>query len=366
MTCDALRGDLDAFLDGGLDPERAGAVRAHLDACPDCRLAVEEARAFSGTLREGIRRHVGAIVPPPGAKEVLRLRLAAATRLPAWPRRLAWAAAAAVLVGLAAWAGFGIGRNGVGAGALVSRYAELEAIRAWQDELVDVVGRPSADPALGIVACAYLPPERGRALLRSRLGGEPTETALCDAWTAEVVPLVRLERSTNGPERSTSLLFIQTSDGRVRVEHTERANGDTTVTKLEAASWEILALQNPVLCRKLEIVDGEGRLLAGLPIPAEPLLRREAAGVIARGTSPKGLARKLLALRLAPRVRSAEEMERELESVAAPVVAEGRPAVPPDRLADAVRRLERETGADRIPVKELADAMACFQKMQGL
>ena len=376
MDCNDIRGDLEAFVDGALDAARSDAVRAHLDACPDCRREAEETRAFSAALGEGIRRHVDGIVPPPGAKEALLARLDAARPAPAFRvRRLALAAAASVLVGLGAGLVYrAYGPSGetpaeAGDAALAKRYAELAAVRDWQDDLARAVERNPADRPLGLVACAYLPPARGRDVLRRCLDLEPDEDALRAAWAAEPVPVVRLERSTTGPKRSTRLLFAQFSDGRVHVEHTERADGDETVTTLDAASWEILAAQNPALCRSLEIVDAAGRLIVGLPIPAEPQLRREVAGTIARGTPPRGLARQLLALRLAPRVTSAEELMSELKAVvaAAPPAAAGV-AGPPvgDRLEEAVRRLERETGADRIPPAELVDAMSCFRKLEGL
>ncbi len=377
MTCHDVRDDLEAFVDGALDAVRAVAVQAHLDACPDCRREAEEARACSASLGDGIRRHLDAIRPPPGAKQALLARLDADARpAPAVRLRLlGLAAAASVLVGLGAglvWRAThpdGAAPADAGDAALAARYAELAAVRDWQDGLARAVERNPADRPLGLVACAYLPPERGRDVLRRCLDVEPDEEALRAAWTAEPVPVVRLERATTGPKRSTRLRFVQFSDGRVHVEHTERANGDETVTTLDAASWEILAAQNPALCRSLEIVDASGHLIVGLPIPAEPQLRREVAGTIARGTPPRGLARQLLALRLAPRVTSAEELMSELQAVvaAAPEAATGVAGPPASgRLADAVRRLERETGADRIPPAELADAMACFRKLEGL
>jgi hypothetical protein len=375
MTCNDVRDDLETFVDGALGAAREAAVRAHLDACPDCRRAVEEARAFSAALGEGIRRHVGAIVPPPGAKVALLARLGGTAAAPAPAprlRRLALAAAASVLVGLGA--GLAYRTLGPGGGAaedpgrtpLAARVAELEAVRAWQDDLARAVERNPADRPLGLVACAYLPPERGRALLKDRLGIEPSEEAVRAAWPDAAQPVVRLARSTRTGKRSSELLFVQTSDGRVHVEHTERSNGDETKTTLDAASWEILAAQNAELCRALEIVDAEGRLIAGLPIPSEPQLRREVAGALASGTAPRGAARRLLALRLAPRVKSADELERELRAVAA---AAPRPAAAPaipgaGLLRDAVRRLEAETGAARLPDAEWVDAMACLDRLR--
>ena len=371
MTCNDVRDDLESFVDGALDAGRADAVRAHLDACPDCRRAAGEARAFSAALGAGIRRHVDAIVPPPGAKAALlaRIRSAAAAAPAIRFRRLALAAAASVLVGLGAglaWRAVGPAPDASGDAALAKRYAGLEAVRAWQDDLARAGERNPADRPLGLVACAYLPPERGRALLKDRLGIEPSEEAVRAAWPETPSTVVRLSRSTRTGKRSSELLFVQTSDGRVHVEHTERSNGDETKTTLDAASWEILAAQNAELCRTLEIVDAEGRLIAGLPIPAEPLLRREVAGALAAGTAPRGMARQLLALRLASRVKSAEELERELRTVAAPRPAAASPVPGPGRLHEAVRRLEAETGAGRLPEEEWVDVMACMDRLRRL
>jgi anti-sigma factor RsiW len=374
MTCQDARDDLEAFVDGALDAERAGAVQAHLGACPDCRRAEEETRSFSAALGEGIRRHVGTIDPPPGAQSALLARFGAAPRPAAGVRfrRLALAAAASVLVGLGAGLAYqarragGGGMDGPERAALATRVAELESVRAWQDDLARAVERNPADRPLGLVACAYLPPERGRALLKDRLGVEPTEEAVRAAWPGSPAPpVVRLSRSTRTGTRSSEMLFVQYGDGRVHVEHAERSNGDETRTTLDAASWEILAAQNAELCRSLEIVDNQGRLIAGLPIPSEGQLRRDVAGTLACGAPPRDLAKRLLALRLAPRVKSAEEMERELKTVvAAPPRPAGATPAAPGPLRDAIRRLEAETGADRLPPKEMADARACLDRLR--
>ncbi|NDD63352.1 MAG: hypothetical protein EBZ36_05155 [Acidobacteria bacterium] len=88
MTCEQIQRDLEDLFDGELTARRAGEVRAHLAACPDCqeawiRLAAEES-AFAGfreraaiepssamwaTIRERIRRE-----PAPDCPAAPRLR----------------------------------------------------------------------------------------------------------------------------------------------------------------------------------------------------------------------------------------------------------------------------------------------------
>ena len=55
MTCDEATAHLTALADGELAPGLAGAVRTHLEACPDCAAAWEsEAGVRSATGREGL------------------------------------------------------------------------------------------------------------------------------------------------------------------------------------------------------------------------------------------------------------------------------------------------------------------------
>ncbi|MGB3086669.1 MAG: zf-HC2 domain-containing protein, partial [Phycisphaerae bacterium] len=45
MLCDQVREHLSAYLDRELTAELSAAVRAHLDACPDCRALLKDLRA---------------------------------------------------------------------------------------------------------------------------------------------------------------------------------------------------------------------------------------------------------------------------------------------------------------------------------
>ena len=60
MTTDRTDGDhvvewLDAWRTGELDAERAAAVGAHLEACPDCRAALADVEAFATAVEAGYR-----------------------------------------------------------------------------------------------------------------------------------------------------------------------------------------------------------------------------------------------------------------------------------------------------------------------
>ena len=50
IDCGQVADNLDDWIAGRLDPETAGAVEAHLGACPSCRLDAEAARALASVL----------------------------------------------------------------------------------------------------------------------------------------------------------------------------------------------------------------------------------------------------------------------------------------------------------------------------
>jgi hypothetical protein len=93
MTCERIRTQLTAYLDGDLDGDDGTVVRGHLRTCEDCRkVAGDEA-----VLRDGLRA-LPSVDPPSSLWDGVQARLAKAevaeAERPAWRRALArWARA---------------------------------------------------------------------------------------------------------------------------------------------------------------------------------------------------------------------------------------------------------------------------------
>ena len=91
MTCDKIREQLTAYLDGELEGDRGTPVRGHLRTCEACRqVATDEA-----ALRDGLRA-LPPLDPPPSLWANVQAQLAAAevreSQRPAWRRALSrWA-----------------------------------------------------------------------------------------------------------------------------------------------------------------------------------------------------------------------------------------------------------------------------------
>src|SRR5580765_5072789 len=115
MSCEQVRRDLDAYLDGELDPAYAMAVRDHLGTCAACRRQVAEREALSRLVRTA---------PWYSAPERLRTRVVAqSTRSQSIRRAITWAAAAMLAVS-------------AGAGVMLLRPAST-LVDAIADEVVD-------------------------------------------------------------------------------------------------------------------------------------------------------------------------------------------------------------------------------------
>ena len=100
MTCESVREQLTAYLDGELTDDRGSAVRGHLRGCEACRkVATDEA-----ALRDGLRA-LPPLDPPPSLWAGVQAQLAAAevedAKRPAWRRLLARWAPRAPQIGLA-------------------------------------------------------------------------------------------------------------------------------------------------------------------------------------------------------------------------------------------------------------------------
>lgn len=88
MTCDDVRPQLTAYLDGELEGDRGTVVRGHLRTCAACRaLASDEAK-----LRDALRA-LPVVDPPPSLWANVQAQLAAAevaeSKRPAWRRAIA-------------------------------------------------------------------------------------------------------------------------------------------------------------------------------------------------------------------------------------------------------------------------------------
>ncbi|HEU0030238.1 MAG TPA: anti-sigma factor [Kofleriaceae bacterium] len=88
MTCERIRKQLTAYLDGELDGERGTLVRGHLRTCGACRTIAEDEAA----LRDGLRA-LPSLDPPSTLWAGVQARLAAeevaAAEQPSWKRMLA-------------------------------------------------------------------------------------------------------------------------------------------------------------------------------------------------------------------------------------------------------------------------------------
>jgi len=97
MACDTIRDFLSAYADNELSVESAVEVERHLQACPSCRLLVEQRRRFAET--------IGRLYPRASMPPALEDRIRAAIATPAAPRY--WmsivALAASLVLILAAW-----------------------------------------------------------------------------------------------------------------------------------------------------------------------------------------------------------------------------------------------------------------------
>jgi anti-sigma factor RsiW len=91
MDCSTIRGDLGAWRDGELDPDRAAAIAGHVSVCPDCAVRARAHAALAAALGD---RSLAFPPPPALAKKIAR---GGRTRRTAVP----WlAAAAGLLLGL--------------------------------------------------------------------------------------------------------------------------------------------------------------------------------------------------------------------------------------------------------------------------
>ena len=174
-------GTLHALLDGALgilEPEHAGAVRAHLESCAECRSRLDEAAA----LRERADGVLGLLEPAadPDFQEVLVRAGARRTGLRAqlrWTRGAAWAATLVVALGT---------------GYLIrDRMVPDRAVTIPATETMESIGAPAADAGRGVAQEeAAAPPEAVEGALPERGGPArlPTSTRSETPAVADAAP----------------------------------------------------------------------------------------------------------------------------------------------------------------------------------
>jgi hypothetical protein len=204
MTCDQVRRELTAYLDGELAADRGSAVRGHLRGCAACRaIASDEA-----TLRDGLRS-LPPVDPPPSLWGGVLRQLAAAevadAERPAWRRAVArWMPYAS--------------RTGL-AGAALAAAAGLLIWRAHRhDDLAAVASAPSptvehAPPA---------PPPRPPAL------AQPGELV------GDVELAAEPARKTAAYAQATRELLAAAEDARGRWTDDRKRTFDAKVAQLRA------------------------------------------------------------------------------------------------------------------------------------
>lgn len=364
MTCEAALAVMDLYIDGELhgSVEREELER-HLRSCASCLLHYREASSDSEAMARAIKSGVEKIRPPAGAKSALiaRIKIQQPEQLPFRWRKYAAAALLIVVPALA----IVLFRTGTAVDEredliLQQRYAEFSALKHLQDEVRSALPAQKNDPLLSLVASAYLPRAEARTVLQQL--DLTKESLKPDAALPEPVVIVKLARTTSKGGSESKLLFEQWSDGRVKVEHSIKNGDDLKTTTVEAEDWSMLAQQNQQLCRELEIIDGEGRLIAGLPIPSAPRLRREALAAMHGEKPPADMLRRLLILRTAPDVSSREQMERELKPSRLPDL-QIAPKLPRKELKRLIAQLESETESAVEWRPGLAEELSYFMKL---
>jgi len=237
----ATEGDLHAYLDGGLqdlEPERAAALRAHLQACSDCRARLSEERRW----RDGAIDLLGSVAPtagePPPFEDVLAAAAAGPSegstagsdggfrgavvggRPPGRLIELAWAASIVIALG-AGWMGrsmmtetgelerlAALEQNPVRADAPAERAipSSVGEAKGQRENEPGVAGERSTEPAEtakrdeafdGTVEDAEQTPAESA---REKLTQSPPQAAALDADAAAVVAEVTEERTLGEEE----------------------------------------------------------------------------------------------------------------------------------------------------------------------
>lgn len=193
MTCEHVREQLTAYLDGDLDPDRGTVVRGHLRTCDACRKVSEQ----EAVLRDGLRA-LPTVDPPTHLWANIQAELATAeiaeSKRPAWKRALArWTPA--------------LPRFAM-AGALTAAAIAILWWRTHPDEparqhKVTDVQSPVIHPAVQVTACNLDSPPNTD--VTADLAAEAARVTSCYAQTAnELLVLANEARAGwNDEQRAT-------------------------------------------------------------------------------------------------------------------------------------------------------------------
>jgi len=103
VTHPAFEAQIDAYVDGELNPADAGELETHLRGCAECARLERRRRTLSGVVRAEIPRFTA----PPALRASVRQALRAEAGRSAWPRVASWralaVAASLVVVALGSW-----------------------------------------------------------------------------------------------------------------------------------------------------------------------------------------------------------------------------------------------------------------------
>lgn len=408
MKCDDVRREIDALVDGELDPDREAAVRDHLSACEGCAREAADRRSLSAVLKGAFDRAFADAEPAPEE----RPRIAAALAAPARPRIPFAARVAAVLViGLA---------GGLLASLLLApgpdrervamRMAELERrdrqLRAFQAGLEEDLGFVESvaaeDPPFRAAKLAALNVEDRLTVPARAEVRELVERTSADAFETRGAARAALRRldpssldelrkaASTAPryDRAFVTLLVRDLEARARegkhpkvaietesLKFTQRGDGICLLVTPEktyrARSMEELRRKHPEVCRKFGIAGRDGRVtVAGQGVSVD---LKERFDLVFRTRAwdedlPFDAARAWLQLR----VKDAGELEKRMKEL------RGRwgrraaelPAVKVDvqaivRRAEALGAREIEKAEERIE-KELQELDARLRELREL
>jgi putative zinc finger protein len=216
MDCKRLKDRLSDRALGGLDRPGEGELRAHLEACPDCRAALERERRLVGAIDRGVRAHLAA-EPSPELAARVRMRLAeeragsAAGLLSAWslvPRWwLDWGlrpwipATAAAVIALTAALVWLAHRPATRRAPAVASRTSSEAAQPQVEPVTPPVGPPSQIQAQSSSRRDVTRPRRSRE-----------RRAAAGASREEVLPEVIVDKNE---QESIARLYYAIQAGRV-------------------------------------------------------------------------------------------------------------------------------------------------------
>lgn len=372
MNCEVFCALIDDVLDQELDHERKREWLEHRQGCAACALVAERATRTHAAIATATTVYANSIPTP--IRPTLSLdRHQQNVRVWWWGS----AVAAMLLIGIGllthqprdsrAQEPLAISRDpALDASSLQQRIAELRALKTWQDNLVQTLTTSSqadSDRLWRLVACTYLPSNRLPPDVMARL---PMSGGQSDLPPATVVSW---QRTSRRGDHTTALEFKQFNDGSVHIEQRITSPEEETVTRVDAASWDLLREQHGAMCRELGLFNPEQGIEAGWPLPARGHIERDAQRVLRGESAPNGLALRLLTLNLAVSVKGPEELTTTMQQIVDrpwPHVTANSSSQDERRQplmnapVEELRALEQATGVARYPDAEWKLAMRCL------